>query len=225
MLPSTSGSGAPPIVHIRPPKPFGGRANEDFKSWRLRLEHYFTLANTQEAQKQAIMLLHLEGIAYRTAEKLGAASNTLTYVASADILSDYFVPPETKNEARMQFAARDMEPNESNEVYARALRLLAAEAYPDFTKDALEELSIQRFIKGVRTPTTSQRIFLKDCKTLKEAVQYANLSEAAFQIHRSSLNTRARLVASTSTVAAPSEYDASKSRQAFRGKSFVRGRE
>jgi transposase InsO family protein len=170
-------------VHIRTPKPFGGKANEDFKSWSLRLEHYFTLAGTNDEQKLPILLLNLEGTAYRTAEKLGAVE-AQSYAAAVQLLVNHYVTPENKNEYRMKFASRDMHAIETYEAYARELRLFAAEAYPDFNADALEELTIQRFIKGIRTPVTSQRIFLRDCKKLNDAVQYAKLSEAAFALHK-----------------------------------------
>jgi hypothetical protein len=57
-------------AHIRPPKPFAGKPTDDFKSWRLRLEQYFALAATADAHKLPILLLHLEGTAYRTAEQI-----------------------------------------------------------------------------------------------------------------------------------------------------------
>ncbi len=77
--PSTSATGSvPPVVpvvssSIRPPKSFGGRKTEDFRSWIQRLEQYFILAQTREADKVAILMLNLENTAFKVAEHLKIA--------------------------------------------------------------------------------------------------------------------------------------------------------
>ena len=170
-------------MHYRPPKAFAAKPGEDFRSWKMRLEHYFTLADIPEDKKKEVMLLNLEGIAYRTAEKIKAAT-ALNYTDSIKILMDHFSVIENKSEFRMKFSARDMKPEESYETYSQVLRLLAAEAFPDFEHKSLDELVIQRFIKGIQAPVTSQRVFLRECVTVTEAVQYAKMSEAAFLFAR-----------------------------------------
>ena len=168
--------------HIRPPKPFSGKAKEEFKSRIRRLGHYFSLQNTEIDKKLELLLLNLDGSAYRTADQLGADRGT--YAEAVKILSDVYIPPENKKEYRSQFATRNRKQDEKVDVYGRELRLLVALAYPDFPAEAQEELAIHRFIWGLNQPLTAQRIYMKDCKTLSEAVGLAKLSESAFALNR-----------------------------------------
>ena len=167
--PGMAGAGS---SHIRRPTPFSGKATIEFKSWIRHLEHYFSLQNTENDTKLELLLLNLDGSAYRTAEQLGA--DRATYAEAVKILSDVYIPPENK-EYRSQFATRNRKQDEKVDVYGRELRLLVALSYPDFPTEAQEKLAIHRFIWGLNQPLTAQRIYMKDCKTLSEAVGCAKL--------------------------------------------------
>ena len=211
----------PPTTSYRPPEAFSGKSDEIFRSWLQRMTHYFKLCNAvDDGKKLSMLLMNLKGNAYVAAERLGCTADNVTYQAAVDLLSEHFIPPENKAEYRMQFAGRDMKTGESVEIYARELRLLVSQAYPDFSAAAQEELAIQRFIKGIRTPITSQRIFLKECKKLSEAVGFAKMSETAFTLNRAQ-----RSVQSVSSVQnEPGTSSSSSAQQSSSSANFHSGR-
>lgn len=170
----------PTYVAYGKPKPFTAKNEEDFEIFLARMEDYFALSKIRKKDKLVSLLLNLDGSARKAADILKI--RTLSYDAAVDALKNYFVPPETRNEWRMKFQNRCRLDQEAITTFAQELRILASKAYPKFEADAQEELTIQRFIAGLGRPMTAQRLFMKQPPSLKAAVEYAKLSEAAYQL-------------------------------------------
>ena len=84
----------------------------------------------------------------------------------------------------MKFQNRVQGDDETVTQFSQDLRVLASKSYPDFPQEALEVLTVQKFIAGLNRPLTAQRLFIKNPASLKEAVESAKLSEASFLLHR-----------------------------------------
>ena len=174
----------PTYVAYGKPKPYTARKDEDFEIFLSRMEDYFALSKTKPEDKLVSLLLNLDGSARKAADILQVRA--LSYANATIALKNYFVPPETRNEWRIKFQNRTQGQQEPVTMFAQELRILASKAYPQFSAEAQEELTIQRFIAGLARPTTAQRLFMRQPQSLKEAIEGAKLSEAAFM-----LNTRA----------------------------------
>ena len=75
---------------------------------------------------------------------------------------------------------------ETVEGFARELRYLVTKAYPTIGADAQKALALNQFIAGLKNRVTRERVFVKRCKDLTEAVELAKLSEAAIQFSHAS---------------------------------------
>ena len=62
--------------------------------------------------------------------------------------------------------------------------MLSSKAYPTMDKDVLEEMAEQQFILGVRNSITRERLIVKHPDKLKDAIEFARLSEVAVKTAR-----------------------------------------
>ena len=164
------------------PKPFLAKKDEDFEIFESRMQDYFKLAKVADADKLVSLLLNLDGDARSAADILKVRDKA--YADAITALKAYFVPPETRNERRILFNQRQQQETEGAPEFAQKLRIMASKAYPLFPAEVQEELTIQRFIFGLHHVETAQRIFMRQPKTLPEAVEMAKLSEAALLLKR-----------------------------------------
>ena len=163
---------------IRPPKAYRPKTDRDIKQWVRHLEHYFTLLNIDVARKTTMLLYNLGEEASLTAFHLGL-TDASDYDEAKKALMQYFSPVETPEELRTKFHQRFQSSDESLEHYAMKLRVLSSKAYPTMDKDVLEEMAKQQFILGVRNSITRERLIVKLPEKLKDAIEFARLSEVA----------------------------------------------
>ena len=67
------------------------------------------------------------------------------------------------------------------------LRVFISKAYPTMDKNILEKITKQQFILGVRNSITRERLIVKRPETLKDAIDFARLSEVAGRTARGNL--------------------------------------
>jgi hypothetical protein len=152
----------------------------EFSPWHERLQQIFDLAATTPQSKMRILMLYLEGNAFRAAEH--PKVELMTYDEDLAAQKAHLVPPETEEELRVNVCSRRQQRDEPVEMFARDVRLLCARAFPSLDAAAQEILSAGQFISGTSHRVTAHRLFLRQCKQSKKAVEYAKLSEAAFKI-------------------------------------------
>ena len=148
------------------------------QEWVRHLENYFTLLNIDVARKTTMLLYNLGEESSLTAFHLGltdASDND----AAKQALMQYFSPVETPEELRTKFHQRFQISDESLEHYAMDLRVLSSKAYPTMDDDVLEKMAKQQFILGVRNSITQERLIVKRLEKLKDAIEFAKLSEVA----------------------------------------------
>ena len=163
---------------IFPPKAYRPKIDGDFKQWVRHLEHYFTLLNIDNARKTTMLLYNLGQEAFLIAFHLGLIDTSHYNVAKQD-LNQYFSPLETPEELRTKFHQRIQSPDESLENYAMELRVLSLKAYPTIYEDVLEKMAIQPFILGIINSITREIFAVKLPENLKDAIEFARLSEVA----------------------------------------------
>ena len=163
---------------IRPPKAYRPKIDGDFKQWVRHLEHYFILLNIDNASKTTMLLYKLGEEALLTAFHLGL-TDASDYDVANQALMQYFSPVETPEELRTKFHQRFQSPDESLEHYAMELRVFISKAYPTMIEDVLEEKAKQQFILSVRNSITLERLIVTRPEKLKDAIEFARLSEVA----------------------------------------------
>ena len=67
----------------------------------------------------------------------------------------------------------------SLEHYSMELKVLSSKAYFTMEEDVLEEMAKQQFILGVRNSFTRKKLIFQPFKKLKDAIEFARLSEVA----------------------------------------------
>ena len=67
----------------------------------------------------------------------------------------------------------------SLEHYSMELRVHSSKAYPTMDKDVFEEMAKQQFILGVKNSITRKRLIVTHPAKLKDAIEFAKISEVA----------------------------------------------
>ena len=126
---------------VKPPRIFDNKKESNFKQWADRMETYFALVGMPIESRTAILMLNLSSEICHTARCLGVTSG-MQYEEAAKRLAAHFSPVETVEEARAQFQVRTQEQGEAVESFARDLRVLAAEAFPNAEEAMLQTLMV-----------------------------------------------------------------------------------
>ena len=163
---------------IRPPKAYQPKTDGDFKQWIRHLEHYFTLLNIDNSRKTTMLLYNLGEEASLTAYHLSLSDNS-DYEITKTAVMQYFSPFETPEKPRTIFHQRFQNVDEALEHYAMTIRVLASKAYPKMDDNFVEKMAKHQFILGVRNPITRERLIVKRFEKLKDAIEFARLSEVA----------------------------------------------
>ena len=178
---SLAGGNNPPpdlMKTIRAPKAYRPKIDGDFKDWVRHLEHYFTLLNIDPQRRTTMLLYYLGDEASKAAFHLNLDDNTRYEDAKAELMQ-YFSPVETPEELRAKFHQRYQNSDESLEHFAMEIRVLCSKAYPDMRENDLDNMAKQQFALGVRNAITRERLIVKRPERLKDAIEYARLSEVA----------------------------------------------
>ena len=170
---------------IRPPRLFDNKKENDFRGWVRRLERYFALVNLPGNQQTSLLLLNLATEASSTARYLKIDDDT-TFAEAKRRLIQHYSPQEEPLELRSRFQVPMQESGETIEDFAKDIRVLAARAFPDSNDDMLNVLLVQQFVHGLHDPVKKERLILKRCKDLQEALNCARLSEVANKAVRGS---------------------------------------
>ena len=125
-----------------------------------------------------MLLYNLGEEASLTAFHLGL-TDASDYDVAKQALLKYFSPVETLEELRTKFYQRFQSPDENLEHYAMELRVLISKAYLTMDENVLEEMAKQQFILSVRNAITRERLIVKHLIKLKDAIEFARLSEVA----------------------------------------------
>ena len=180
---------------IKAPKLFDRKRDKNFEMWLERTEFDLIVNKCQEEYKTSSLLLLLDVDSFEAATHIGIIPNT-PYAEAKQNLKDYFVITETKEELREKLDRRQQEAGESIEAYARDIKLISHKAYSDGEPRLLESVLIKVFIYGLRDDTSRERVLLYKPKTLTDAAQYAQFSEAAIRVARGQSKVNATSVSS-----------------------------
>jgi hypothetical protein len=203
---------APTYVAYGKPKPYTARKDEDFEIFLSRMEDYFQLSKTKKSDKLVSLLLNLDGDARKAADILQVRS--MKYKKACKALKKHFGPKETASEWLLLFDSRRQHEHEPIPQFAQQLRILASKAYPTFSAQAQERLTLDRFIRNLANPQTARRLLLKQPKDLAEAVECAKLADAVFRFNP----RQPRWHGNAMSVDTPNRYP-----NAYRKPSFNRG--
>lgn len=169
---------------VRPPRPYS--IGQNFKTWLTQFTEYGSLVNIPAAKKRAYLMNSLDQQAYRAVQLL-RLSDESSYEEFLTALKTRFDTGKTTSDYKLLLRNRCQKVNEDAETYADNLIELAENAYPSADFPFKDEMAKDCFLDGVRcSEGIREQLFVKQPKTLPEAVRLVRQLESARMASRSS---------------------------------------
>ena len=173
---------------IRAPKTYDPKRDSKFEVWLERVENYMNISQCRNQDRTATLLLLLDVNTFETAKNM-RITNTTPYDDAKQRLTAFLAATETPEEMKQKLALRQQEVGESIETFATAIQQLGHKAYPTGDEKMLEDILLRSFILGLRDDKTRERVMLRSCESLTDAVKYARFAEAATRVVRRTPST------------------------------------
>ena len=153
---------------------FNGETVEEFEFWVEDLELLLQIEKHTEEQKLALFINHLSGKARLTFQGLSNVERSSISMAKERLSEIYSFRSiydwcDILNKTKLNH-------NEELPVYAAKISRLVMKGYPSLTEEALEDIQIEFFLRGLPLEQTHQ-VRVRRPSTLREATELARIHE------------------------------------------------
>ena len=148
--------------------------------WQDFIVHFETVATWNgwtDLEKGLQLATCLCGKAQKVLSELKQSQKS-NYITLTSVLDKRFNPPHRENAFRAVLRQRRGLPKESLMDFGCEVSCLAQKAYPEFPYEALDQVSLEQFVRGLSDDDMKHHVDLQNPSSLEEAISLATQFES-----------------------------------------------